>query len=90
MATASSAFADEPQAMLGVIPVDEDGQVVIHDAYAGGPADAAGLWPADRIIAINDKNVNSVDELLDALEPYGVGPASRFAPAATVGPNRCR
>ncbi len=73
MATASHALADEPQAMLGVIPVDEDGQVVIHDAYAGGPADVAGLWPGDRIIAVNDKNVNSVDELLDALAPSGVG-----------------
>ncbi len=74
---ASRAAAAEPsQAMLGVIPTDEKGQVIVRDVYMGGPAQLAGLHGGERIIAINDKPVNSSAELIAALS--GLAPNTRI------------
>jgi predicted metalloprotease with PDZ domain len=68
LANVSIATAAEPsRAMLGVIPTDVDGKVIIKDLYVGSPAEIAGLRSGDRIIAVNDQAVNSAAELIDLL-----------------------
>jgi predicted metalloprotease with PDZ domain len=68
---ASHANGGEPsRAMLCVIPVDDGGRVMVKDVYVGGPAQVAGLRPGDRIIAVNDKAVNTAAELIETLAGY--------------------
>jgi S1-C subfamily serine protease len=77
-ATAGSrATSAEPSpAMLGVIPIDQAGQVIVQDVYVGGPAQVAGLRPGDRIIAVDEKAVHTAAELIETL--------AGFAPQARV------
>jgi predicted metalloprotease with PDZ domain len=67
-----SSAAEPSRAMLGVIPKDANGQVIVKDVYVGSPAGVAGLRAGDRIIAVNDKTVNTAAELIDALAPLDV------------------
>jgi predicted metalloprotease with PDZ domain len=68
---AGNAAAVEPsRGMLGLIPTDQNGLVIVKDLYVGGPADAAGLWPGDRIIAVDEKTVKTAAELVETLARY--------------------
>jgi S1-C subfamily serine protease len=62
--------ADSSPGMLGVIPVDDDGQVFVKEVYVGGPAQLGGLRPGDRIIEIEGKSVNSAVDLIAAVGSY--------------------
>jgi predicted metalloprotease with PDZ domain len=73
VAGAGSVASEPPRAMLGVIPSDVGGKLIVKDVYVGGPAQVAGIRPGDRIIAINDKAVNTSAELFEALAGYDVG-----------------
>ena len=47
--------------------------VQITDVVAGGAAEKAGLKTGDLILAIDDKNVSSNDDLADAIAGYNAG-----------------
>lgn len=74
VACGSSARAADPSpAMLGVIPVDQGGRVIVQDVYVGAPAHTAGLRPGDRIVAIDNKAVNTSAEMIALIAGYQPG-----------------
>jgi S1-C subfamily serine protease len=71
---ASAARAAEPApGMLGVTLRDDGGRVFVKDVYLGGPAQRAGLRPGDRILAVGDKAVSTIAELVETLAAYEAG-----------------
>jgi S1-C subfamily serine protease len=50
-----------------------DRGVLVAEVIARGPAAAAGLQAGDVILAIGSRNINSVDELTDAVQTHRVG-----------------
>ena len=54
---------------LGLAVHEEDNSVVVDQAT--GPAAAAGVRPGDTIVAVNNHNVKSVEELKDFVEQAG-------------------
>jgi predicted metalloprotease with PDZ domain len=68
---ASQAKSAEPSsAMLGVVPIDVEGQVFVKDVYVGSPAQAAGLQTGDRILEAGDKAVIDAADLIALIREY--------------------
>jgi glutaredoxin 3 len=57
----------------------------IGSIHPGSPAEAAGLKIGDVIVSVNDKPINSVDDLTAALSKRGPGPVSL---GVMRGPNK--
>ena len=53
----------------GVLP---NGAYIVA-VEAGSPAEKAGLKPGDTLVELNGQVISSSDDLMNALEPYGVG-----------------
>jgi len=60
------------KAQLGIMIEENENSagVRVIDVVDGSPASAAGLEDGYSITAINDKKVNSIDELLSVLQPF--------------------
>lgn len=56
---------------LGIMVGESDNGVLVEDVIADSPAHTAGLKSDDVIYAVGETNVNSVEELLTALENTG-------------------
>jgi regulator of sigma E protease len=57
--------------ILGLLPKQQDGPVVIQDLTPGDPAAKAGLRPGDGIVSINGHTVHSVDSIVALLNDNG-------------------
>ncbi|TWU44407.1 putative periplasmic serine endoprotease DegP-like precursor [Novipirellula aureliae] len=72
--TTSGAHADHDSPQLGVMVGSCPGKgVCVLDTIAGGPAERAGIRPGDYILAINDQEVRSPQDLkqkIDNLERF--------------------
>ena len=53
----------------GVLP---NGAYIVA-VEAGSPAEKAGLKPGDTLVEVNGEVISSSDDLMNALEPFGVG-----------------
>ncbi len=62
--------AEPSSAMLGVIPIDVDGQVFVKDVFVGSPAQTAGLRAGDRLLEIDDKAVINAADLIELIREY--------------------
>lgn len=51
----------------------DDFGAVVESVIPEGPADRAGIIPGDIIYAINDKKINSINELIQIIEKTGAG-----------------
>src|SRR5690606_24176994 len=68
---------DEHLAIAAQRSVDADG-VYIAWVYSGSPASHFGLPVAQRILAVNDRTVKTLDEFLDAVSGLEDGEAVRL------------
>jgi regulator of sigma E protease len=62
--------------MLGMIPREQSGPIVIGDVAAGDPAAKAGLKAGDGLVAINGQTVHGVPAILAMLNQNGNKPAN--------------
>jgi S1-C subfamily serine protease len=70
-ATAEAAATERP--FLGVRLEDVDGAVVIREIVAGSPAAEAGLQEGDEITAVNDTEVSSASDVVNAISSLAPG-----------------
>ena len=61
------------QAIITLFELNVDKGVLFTGVLSGSPADKAGLEPDDVIVAIDDKEVTTVAELVQAIRSKGVG-----------------
>ena len=57
-------------AMLGIVPMDQGGRVLVRDTFVGGPAQLAGIQAGDQVVSINGQPVGSADELVTLVRGY--------------------
>jgi S1-C subfamily serine protease len=48
--------------------IDLGPAIMVHSVEDGSAAAAAGIWPTDHLLAINDKRIESLDDLIEAIE----------------------
>jgi len=48
--------------------IDLKPAVMVHSVEEGSAAEAAGIWPADHLLAIDDQRIESLDDLIEAIE----------------------
>lgn len=61
------------QAVVSLFNLDIDRGVLFTGVVSGGPADKAGLEPEDVIVAVDDEDVTTVAELVQAIRSKEVG-----------------
>ena len=64
---------DVKQAWLGVSVVDGDGGAEVRDVASGSPADDAGLRVGDVIKAVGDTQIETAQQLVDAIQSHAPG-----------------
>jgi predicted metalloprotease with PDZ domain len=83
LAVAGFVFADAQRAYLGIMgddppPESNEAGAVVKDVVKDGPADKAGLKPGDRIVAVDDQEVKSFDDLQVRLGGFKPGQVVRM------------
>ena len=61
------------QAYLGVRPVNATGGVELVDVTPGGAAESAGLRPGDLITRLNEREIQSVNDLVNSIRLHRPG-----------------
>lgn len=61
------------QAVVSLFNLDIDRGVLFTGVVSGGPAEKAGLEPEDVIVAVDDEDVTTVAELVQAIRSKEVG-----------------
>jgi serine protease Do len=59
--------------LVQALTLDVKSGVLIKSVDVGGPADRAGLQPGDVILAVNDKDMKTAEDLLSMLLAHSVG-----------------
>jgi len=54
----------------------KNGTTIVHVVHTDGPAATSTLQPGDKIIAINNKHISTLQELLTAIEPLANTPVT--------------
>jgi len=71
--------AEKEPGFLGIAPEERDGGLVVAEVVPGSPAAAMGVLVGDRILAVNDARVRTLDDLRSALSGLSAGDAVRLA-----------
>ncbi len=66
-----------PPAMRHALGMDREGSVEVLQVVPGSPAEAAGIQPGDRIYRLDDRAINTVEELRSYIEPLSSGTVVR-------------
>ena len=61
------------QPFLGILPERQAEGVVIRWVYPGGPAAEAGLLPGDRLLQLNESDVEGADQLRNSVSSLDIG-----------------
>lgn len=72
---AQDAATSAAKAWLGVVVVENDGQIIIARVRTGSPADAANLLINDVIVSFNGTAITSVSGLVEAVQAAAPGDA---------------
>ena len=58
---------------LGILPMRDGEPVTVRHLYKGGPAEAAGLQPGDRIVALHGEQLDSTEDLAIKISNLEIG-----------------
>ena len=76
----------DPRPHIGVTLQPVDRGLIVTDVQPESPAEAAGLYPGDVIVAVNGDPANRYDVLLDGLVTAGAGGSLRLDLTRAGGP----
>lgn len=71
-------LSDVPKATLGQLGLGDTHGAFIGHVFADGPAAKGGILPGDYVLAIDGKNIASIDQLVRIVGDLSVGSKSSF------------